>query len=60
MARVKARWVNSAMRAWLFTSTWYLVIFSKIGIWSVSWKPPRPSPPIPACGVMQTTGEWAQ
>ena len=48
------------MRSYLLTSTWYFVIFAKIGIWSVSWNPPRPSPMEPACGVMATTGECAQ
>ena len=48
------------MRALLLTCTWYLVIFEKIGICSVSWKPPSPSVPLPVSGVTTMTGECAQ
>ena len=48
------------MRARLFTWPWYLVIFEKIGSWSVSWKPPSPSPMLPVSGVIAITGECAQ
>ena len=60
MAMVKARWVSSAMRSGRLTWAWNLVILEKIGIWSVSWNPPRPMPALPVSGVMATTGECAQ
>ena len=40
--------------------TWYLVIFSKKGSCSVSWKPPRPWVLEPVSGVITTTGLCAQ
>ncbi|MNC92586.1 hypothetical protein D3C83_90400 [compost metagenome] len=60
IARSKARAVSSAMRAWLFTCAWYLVILEKIGSWSVSWKPPRPIDREPVSGVIATTALCAQ
>ena len=48
------------MRARLFTCTCHLVILEKIGICSVSWKPPSPIVRLPVSGVMTTTGECAQ
>jgi hypothetical protein len=60
IARSNARLVISAIRFGLFTCAWNLVIFEKIGNWSVSWKPPRPSVIDPVSGVIATTGECAQ
>ncbi len=59
-ARSKQRAAISAMRFGLLTWPWYLVIFEKIGSWSVSWKPPRPIDRLPVSGVMTTTGLCAQ
>ena len=59
-ARSKQREVNSARRSGRFTWAWNLVIFEKIGIWSVSWKPPMPWVALPVSGVITTTGECAQ
>ena len=36
------------------------MILEKIGSWSVSWKPPRPTPIEPVSGVIAITGECAQ
>ncbi len=60
IAIVNARWVSSAIRSGRLTWAWNLVIFEKIGIWSVSWKPPRPIVELPVSGVIATTGECAQ
>ena len=59
-ARLKAREVSSAMRSGRFTWTCHLVILEKIGICSVSWKPPWPIVEVPLSGVIITTGECAQ
>ena len=48
------------MRSGRFTCAWNFVILEKIGICSVSWKPPMPIVALPVSGVMQTTGECAQ
>ena len=59
-ARSSAREVSSAIRSGRLMWVWNLVIFEKIGICSVSWKPPMPIVALPVSGVMQTTGECAQ
>ena len=59
-ARSRAREVSSAIRSGRLMWAWNLVIFEKIGICSVSWKPPMPIVALPVSGVMQTTGECAQ
>ncbi|OHC82799.1 MAG: hypothetical protein A3G73_04455 [Rhodospirillales bacterium RIFCSPLOWO2_12_FULL_67_15] len=60
MAMSNARPIISGIRSERRMSAWYLVILEKIGIWSVSWKPPRPMELDPVSGVMHTTGECAQ
>ena len=48
------------MRSARFTCVWKRVMREKMGIWSVSWKPPSPAVMVPASGVIATTGECAQ
>src|SRR5918994_1476358 len=52
-----AREVSSAMRSGEFTCTCHFVILEKMGICSVSWKPPRPMVMLPDSGVIAMTGE---
>ena len=59
-AMSRAREVSSAIRSGRLIWVWKRVILEKIGICSVSWKPPMPIVALPVSGVMQTTGECAQ